>query len=92
MDTGLRAAEKLQSVLDGGERDTEVLELKAALYQTRQAVRAVVPESMWAAIITKLEELEQDQEALDVGEDAFDDDDDEPFNPTEFVDEDDDDL
>ena len=89
VEIGLRAAEKLQSVLDGGERDTEVLELKVALYQTRQAVRAVVPESMWGAIIAKLDEAEQDQEALDVGKDSFDGDDDEPFDPTEFIDEDD---
>ena len=42
-----------------------------------------------AAIIEKLEELEQHSEALDVGEDAFDDADDDPFDPTEFIDEDD---
>jgi hypothetical protein len=88
VETGLRAAEKLQSVLDGGERDTEVLELKVALYQTRQAVRAVVPESMWGAIIAKLDEAEQDQEVLDVGTDSFDDDDDDPCDPTEFIDDD----
>ena len=33
--------------------------------------------------------LEQHQEALDVGTDSFDDADDEPFDPTEFIDEDD---
>jgi hypothetical protein len=54
-----------------------------------EAVRAVVPQSMWAAIIEKLEELEQHSEALDVGEDAFDDTDDDPCDPTEFIDEDD---
>ena len=37
-------------------------------------------------IIEKLEELEQYPEALDVGEDGFDDD---PYDPTEFIDEDD---
>ena len=35
------------------------------------------------------EELEQHQEALDVGTDAFDDADDDPYDPTEFIDEDD---
>ena len=35
VETGLQAAAKLQSVLAGGERDTEVLELKVALAQTR---------------------------------------------------------
>ena len=53
-----------------------------------EAVRAVVPQSMWAAIIEKLEELEQHPEALDVEADAFDDTDD-PYDPTEFIDEDD---
>jgi hypothetical protein len=89
VETGLRAAEKLQSVLDGRDRGTEVLELKVALDLTRQAVRAVVPESMWGALIAKLEELEQDQEALGVGRGSFDDDDDDPYDPTEFIDEDD---
>ena len=92
VETGLRAAEKLQSFLDGRERDTDVLELKVALDRIGQAVRAVVPESMWPAIIAKLEELEQDQEVLDVGTDSVDDDDDEPFDPTEFMDEDDDEF
>ena len=40
---------------------------------------------MWAAIVEKLEGLEQDSQALDVGQDAFDDDDDEPYDPTEFM-------
>ena len=92
METGLRAAEKLQSVLDGRERGAELLELKVALDLTRKAVRAVVPQSMWGAIIEKLEELEQDQEALDVGTDSFDDADDEPYDPTEFIDDDDDEF
>ena len=34
-----------------------------------------------------MEELEQQPEALDVGTDDFDDDD--PYDPTEFIDEDD---
>ena len=44
---------------------------------------------MWGEIIEKLEELEQHPEALDVGTDSFNDADDEPFDPTEFIDEDD---
>ena len=42
---------------------------------------------MWAAIVEKLEELEQPPESLDVGEDGFDDDDG-PYDPTEFIDDD----
>ena len=87
VETGLRAAEKLQSVLDGRERGTDVLELKVQLGQIGEAVRAVVPQSMWAAIVEKLEELEQHPEALDVGDDGFDADD--PYDPTEFMDKDD---
>ena len=87
VETGLRAAEKLQSVLDGRQRGADVLELKVQLCQIGEAVRAVVPQSMWAAIVEKLEELEQHPEALDVGMGSFDDDD--PYDPTEFIDEDD---
>ena len=54
-----------------------------------EAVKSTVPQEMWAAIVEKLEELEQHSEALDVGTDSFDDTDDEPFDPTEFIDEDD---
>ena len=90
VETGLRAAEKLQSVLDGRERGTDVLELKVALYQISQAVRSVVPQEMWAAIIAKLEELEQDSAALDVGTESFDEADDDAYDPTEFAEDDDD--
>jgi hypothetical protein len=89
VETGLRAAEKLQSVLDGREQGTEVLELKVQLGNISEAVRSVVPQSMWAEIAEQLEELEQQPEALDVGTDSFDDADDDPFDPTEFIDEDD---
>ena len=57
VETGLRAAEKLQSVLDGRERGTDVLELKVQLGRIGEAVRAVVPQEMWAAIVEKLEEF-----------------------------------
>ncbi len=64
--------------------------LKVQLGRIGEAVRAVVPQEMWAAIVEKLEEAEQDSEALDVGMDSFDDADDEPYDPTEFMDDDDD--
>ena len=86
----MRAAEKLQSVLDGRDRGTDVLEMKVQLDLIGKAVRAVVPQQMWAAIVAKLEQLEQLEQhsgALDVGTDSFDDD--EPFDPTEFMDKDD---
>ena len=92
VETGLRAAEKLQSVLDGRERGTDVLELKVQLGRIGEAVRAVVPQEMWAAIVEKLEEREQHPEALDVGEGGFDDADDDPYDPMEFIDESDDEF
>ena len=93
VETGLRAAGKLQSVLDGRERGTDVLELKVQLGKISEAVRSVVPESMWGEIVEKLEELEQHPEALDVEADSFDDDDDDdPYDPTEFIDDDDDEF
>ena len=44
---------------------------------------------MWAAIVEKLEELDQHPEALDVEADSFVDSYDDPYDPTEFTDEDD---
>ena len=85
VETGLRAAEKLQSVLDGRERGTDILDLKVQLSQICNAIKSTVPQEMWGGIVQKLEELEQHPAALDVGTDSFDD----PYDPTEFIDEDD---
>lgn len=46
------------------------------------------PQEMWAAIIEKIEEAEQSG-VLDVEADSFDDSYDVPYNPPEFIDEDD---
>ena len=90
VETGLRAAEKLQSVLDGRDLGTEVLELKVQLGWIQAAVKSTVPEEMWGEIVEKLEEFEQQHpEALDVEADSFDDDDDEPYDPLEFAEPDD---
>ena len=91
VETGLRAAEKLQSVLDGRERGTDVLELKVQLGQILEAVKSTVPQELWGEIIRQLEQLEQHPEALDVEADAFDDADD-GYDPTEFIDDDDDEF
>jgi hypothetical protein len=88
VETGLRATEKLQSVLDNRDRDTEVLELKVQLDRIVEAVRSVVPQSMWAEILAKLEELGQRQEAISVSRNSFDGAGDEPYDPTEFIDDD----
>ena len=90
VETGLRAAEKLQSVLDGRERGTDVLELKVQLGQILEAVKSTVPQELWGEIVEKIEELEQHPEALDVEADAFDDAD--AYDPIEFIDEADDEF
>ena len=92
VNTGIVAAGRLQSLIDSRDYSREMLVLKVQLGQINEAVRSVVPESMWGEIVEKLEELEQHQEALGVGMDSFDDaDDDDAYDPTEFIDDDDDD-
>ena len=63
--------------------------MKVQLAAICDAVKSTVPQEMWGAIIEQLEEVEQHPEALDVGEDSFDDADDDPYDPTEFIDEED---
>jgi hypothetical protein len=66
-----------------------MLVMKVQLGQICDAVKSTVPQEMWRAIVEKLEELEQHHpEALDVGMNSFDDADDDAFDPTEFIDDD----
>ena len=88
VNTGIVAAGRLQSLIDSRDYSRDLLMMKVQLAAICDAVKSTVPQEMWGEIIEKLEELEQHQAALSVGEDAFDDDDD-PFDPTEFIDEDD---
>jgi hypothetical protein len=87
--TGIVAAGRLQSLMDSRDYSRDLLMMKVQLDQVCEAVKSTVPQEMWSEIIEKLEELEQHQEALSVGEDAFDDSYDAPYDPTEFIDEDD---
>jgi hypothetical protein len=87
VNTGILAAGRLQSLIDSRDYDHELLVMKVQMNQICDAVKSTVPQEMWGAIIEKLEELEQHPEALDVGTDSFDDDD--PYDPTKFIDEDD---
>ena len=50
-----------------------------------------MPQELWGEIIGQLEQLEQHPEALDVEADSFDDADDDAYDPTEFIDDDEDD-
>jgi hypothetical protein len=87
--TGIVAAGRLQSLIDSRDYDHELLVMKVQMAQICDAVKSTVPQEMWAAIIEKLEQLEQHQEALSVGMDSFNDADDDPYDPTEFIDDDD---
>jgi len=88
VNTGMVAAGRLQSLIDSGDYDHELLVMKVQLAAICAAVRSTVPQEMWGEIIEKLDEAEQHANVLDVGEGAFDDDD-EPFDPSEFIDDDD---
>ena len=90
VNTGIVAAGRLQSLIDSGDDGRELLVLKVQLGWICNAVKSTVPQEMWGEIAEKLEEFEQQQEALDVGTDSYDDD--EPFDPTEFIDDDDDEF
>ena len=80
------AAGRLQSLIDSRDYSREIAELRFQLGKINEAVRSVVPQSMWAQIIRAIEEVEEHPETLDVGEDGFDADD--PYDPMEFIDED----
>ena len=89
VNTGMVAAGRLQALADSRDYDHELLVMKVQMAAICAAVKSTVPQQMWGEIIEKLDEAEQHQEVLDVAEDGFDDDDDEPYDPTEFIDEDD---
>jgi hypothetical protein len=88
--TGIVAAGRLQSLMDSGDDGRELLLMKVQLGWIQAAVKSIVPQEMWDGIIEQIEEFEQHQEAIDVGTDSFNDD--EPFDPTEFIDDDDDEF
>jgi len=88
VNTGIVAAGRLQSLIDSRDYSHDLLVIKV-MEQICDAVKSTVPQEMWGETIEKLEELEHHPEAPDVGTDSFNDADDEPFDPTEFIDEDD---
>ena len=88
VDTGLRAAEKLQFFLDRRDPRADIAELGAQVNRIVGAVKAVVPEQMWGDIIEKLDQQQQDPETIDADTEDFDDGED-GYDPTEFAEEDD---
>ena len=77
VETGLRAAEKLQSHLDGQDQSTDVAKIIVGVNRMVEAVRSTVPEELWDEIIDKLEPEQSDcygadEAAIDGGDDVFD--------------------
>jgi hypothetical protein len=66
----------------------DTVQLGSQRHQFLEAVRFTVPQEMWGDIVENLDQVERHPEALDVDIDDFDGDDD-SYDPTEFIDEDD---
>ncbi len=89
VNTGILAAGRLQSLIDSRDYSREIAELRFQVGKIGAAVCSVVPQSMWAQIIRALDEVEQHPWSHDVEADSLDDADDDAYDPTEFIDEDD---
>ena len=89
VNTGIVAAGRLRSLIDSRNYDHELLVMKVQVAAICDAVKSTVPQEMWSEIIEKLDEAEQHSQVLDVEYDCFDDADDDAFDPTEFIDDDD---
>jgi hypothetical protein len=75
VDTGLRAAEKLQSLLDRREQGTDVAQMMVEVGRVIAAVKSTVPQEMWGEIAEKLQQPEQHRAfdvEIDVPDDVFD--------------------
>jgi hypothetical protein len=92
IETGLKAAEKLQGALGEGDLGADLLRIRVQVGRIIDAVKATVPESMWGGIAAKLDDAELVQPSREPrypGEDEDKDDDDEPFDPGDVGDDDD---
>jgi hypothetical protein len=85
VDTGLRAAEKLHTLMNSRDYTAEMAETRLWLGRIMDAVKTTVPQSMWGTILKQLG-LPEERMVLDDAYFA----DEEPYDPTEFADEDDD--
>lgn len=63
VETGLRAAERLQAVLGEVDHTTDVSDMMVKVNQVIEAVRSTVPKSMWGEIVRKLDQ-EEDPESF----------------------------
>jgi hypothetical protein len=82
VETGLRAAQKLQSVLDKHDPGDDIADMRRQVNLIQDAVKAVVPQEMWGAIVEKLDEYQQP--ALDVDDET--DYDEDVFDPGDYDD------
>jgi hypothetical protein len=74
VDTGLRAAEKLQFFLDRRDQGDEIAQMRGQVNQIVDAVKSVVPERMWGDIVEKLDQPQRHPDAIDTEIEDFDDD------------------
>jgi hypothetical protein len=88
VETGLRAAEKLQSIRDSRDRGVDIAEMWVKLDRVINAVKSAVPEEMSGNIVEKLDQMEQYPESIIDEADAYGDSDD-VFDPTQLAEEDD---
>ena len=102
IEAGLRAAERLQRIAGDVDPGAEILRMRADVGRIIDAVKATVPQDMWADISQHLEGRDQAyvstaapgsgdglRSVVEEGDDD-DNDDDEPFDPVEDSDADDD--
>lgn len=85
VDTGLKAAEKLHTLMNSRDCTAEMAETRLQLGRIINAVKTTVPQEMWGTILKQLGLPEKP-----VLDDADYFDDEEPFDPTDLGDEDDD--
>jgi hypothetical protein len=89
VETGLRAAEKLQSVLDGRDQGADIARMRVDLGRIIAAVKSTVPQEMWGEISGKLDRPELEHSVpFDEDADDFEEEDD-VFDPGDFTEEDD---
>lgn len=87
VETGLRAAEKLQAVIGSGDSGAQILEMQVQVGRIIDAIKATVPQPMLAEVLAKLKEpgpgcIDVSDCVTAESEDPFDQrDDDEPFDP-----------
>lgn len=79
---GMAAAMRLQALLPSRDNGSDLARVKAQVVQIGEAVRATVPEEMWAQILAKLDELAPRSRDIYVGDDL-----DESCEPDDFDDE-----